>query len=121
MELTSQTPRAPYRATLTQIKCSSEVRHLHSTHEKQLPPPLDTKYGADPNLVDFDIDKDKTFREGTLYELIPPVDTFVQLQKYISQSHSTDDNFRERWRATTRQLIDKHRQKQDDNSNSDST
>jgi hypothetical protein len=105
MELHSTSPRQPFRAMLTGIAMAPGPTLLdYGPHQ---PPSSEyiNEYGADPHTVDFTLDKERTFREGTLYELIPPVDRFSELRQMFLGGK--DKDFKEKWRRYTRKLIQK--------------
>jgi hypothetical protein len=76
MELTSATPRLPFRIMLTTIKYLTQPRIVRHTA-----PPYNTDYdfSNDPYTIDFALDTEATFAEGSLYELVPPTATFQAL------------------------------------------
>jgi hypothetical protein len=104
MELHSKRPRQPFRAMLTGVAMAPGATLDYGTHT---PPTTEyiNEHGADPHTVDFDLDTKRTFKEGTLYELLPAVTRFSALRKMFLGGD--DKQFKEKWRRYSQKIVAK--------------
>jgi hypothetical protein len=78
------------------INCPAHLNHLD---------PLDPNGGYNPHAIDFTIDIPRTFTKGSLFELVPKVNTFRELLDMFRQGDTPKEQKLE-WRRQSRAIVD---------------